>query len=89
MDDHADHWHLDKKVPIGIILALFAQFMGGIWFVSKLEARVLALETSRAAQSDRDNSQDAAQANSLGVLREDMREINRKLDRLIETRGSK
>lgn len=33
-------WHLDKKVPIALIVVLVAQFLGGLWFMARLDARV-------------------------------------------------
>ena len=37
-------WHLDKKISIGIILSLMANFFAGSWFASKLDSRVGSLE---------------------------------------------
>jgi len=33
-------WHLSKNVPITFILAIIAQSVGVVWFVSGLEANV-------------------------------------------------
>lgn len=33
-------WHLDKKVPIALIVVLIAQFLGGLWFMARLDSRV-------------------------------------------------
>lgn len=85
----SDGWHLDKKVPISIIVAILIQFGGGLWFVSRLDARIIALEAAQVMQADRDNRQDSSLNNSLTLLRSDMRDINNKLDRLIETRGNR
>ena len=53
-------WHLDKKVPIALIVAIFAQTGGMIWWASSLNQRVSSLEQSQAVtassaplQSDR------------------------------------
>jgi len=32
-------WHLDKKVPVAIIIALGIQFVGAIWWAAKMDAR--------------------------------------------------
>ena len=79
-----NHWHLDKKVPIGIILALTAQFCGGLWFMAKLEARVLAIESNTAMQRERDDRQDSAVTAALALVRGDIKDMSGKLDRLIE-----
>ena len=50
------HWTLDKKVPIALIVVLAVQFFGGVWFMSKLDSRVATLEDnsrSTAPQADR------------------------------------
>ena len=79
-----EHWHLDKKVPIGIIVAMLAQFAGGLWFVSKLDARVYSLETAAVMQRETDQRQDdSARSTRAEVLRQ-LERIDEKLDRLIE-----
>ena len=35
-----ESWHLDKKLPIALIVVLVAQFLGGLWFMARLDARV-------------------------------------------------
>ncbi|MCU0920755.1 MAG: hypothetical protein MUF16_10520 [Burkholderiaceae bacterium] len=84
--DSEGQWHLDRRVPISIILAMLAQFAGGLWFVARLDARIIALETAQVAQAERDNRQDANHNDSLSLLRSDMRDIMARLDRLIEAR---
>jgi septal ring factor EnvC (AmiA/AmiB activator) len=44
----ADHWTLDKKVPIAIIIAMLTQFAGAIWMVSRLNSDVLELQKADA-----------------------------------------
>jgi hypothetical protein len=57
MDEHYENrWHLDKRVPLALIIAITAQTAAGIWFMSKLDSRVASLEETRQAnapQSDR------------------------------------
>ena len=33
-------WHLDRKVPVTIIAVLIGQFVGGLWFLSKLDSKI-------------------------------------------------
>ena len=35
-----ESWHLDKKVPVAIIVVIVGQFLGGLWFMARLDARV-------------------------------------------------
>lgn len=49
-------WHLDKRVPIALILTLVLQTGGLVWWASSLSERVNALERTRdatAPQGDR------------------------------------
>lgn len=77
------HWHLDKKVPVGIILTLFIQFLGGVWFMSKLESRILALETVQAEQRQRDDRQDRAAAEAVAIIRAQLDRIDANILQLI------
>ena len=43
MDDDGN-WHLDKKVPIGLMLGLGLNACLGIWYASKLDSRISYLE---------------------------------------------
>lgn len=40
----AEHWSLDKKVPIAIIVTIVAQFAGFTWYSAKQDARLGTLE---------------------------------------------
>ena len=83
-----EHWHLDKKVPIGIIAAMLTQFAGGLWFVSKLDARVYALEMAGVTQRERDQRQDDSSQAARGEVLRRLENMDAKLDRLIE-KGSR
>jgi len=40
IDPDTSQWHLDKRVPVALIVTLFVQFGAGVWFVSQLSARI-------------------------------------------------
>ena len=40
----SDKWTLDKRIPIIPAMLLFLQLIGFVWFASKLDSRVTALE---------------------------------------------
>jgi hypothetical protein len=42
--DTKEQWHLDKKVPIALILFMTVQTFGAIWWASSLTERVAFLE---------------------------------------------
>ncbi len=49
-------WHLDKKVPISLILAIMVQTGMAVWWLAALESRVSVIEnfaTERAAVPSR------------------------------------
>ena len=68
-----DHWTLDKKVPVAIIVVLVGQFLGGLWFISKLDSRL----------EDQDKRLLKAEA-QIGVIDKDAREAGGRLIRLEE-----
>jgi hypothetical protein len=43
-DNDDNHWHLDKRVPVALIFTLLLQMGAAIWWVSKAEARLTAIE---------------------------------------------
>jgi hypothetical protein len=87
-DLHDTRWHLDKKVPISIIAAILFQFAGGLWFISKLDARIAALEAlgviQLSSQRDRDQTQDKQVADAIQLVRTQLERMDDKLDRIIE-----
>ena len=50
------HWHLDKRVPLALIVTIVVQTAGLVWWASSLSERVNSLERTREAtapQADR------------------------------------
>lgn len=39
-----DRWHLDRRVPIALIIAITAQFFTAVWWASGMDSRVSTLE---------------------------------------------
>jgi Tfp pilus assembly protein PilO len=83
-DEITGKWHLDKRVPITLILAIIIQTLSFVWFFSKMDSRIASLEANLVAQRDRDDRQDSNVKDGLHTLRADIKEIDRKIDRLIE-----
>lgn len=51
-----NNWHLDKKVPIAMIVAILGQAVFFVWMVAKFDSRLEALERQMiisAPHSDR------------------------------------
>jgi hypothetical protein len=56
MSEDDKRWHLDRKVPIAIILTLIAQTGSFVWWAGRLDNRVEMLErgaVTTAPQGDR------------------------------------
>lgn len=45
------NWHLDKKVPIVLILAILGQGIGFVWLAAKFDARLENVERTQTASS--------------------------------------
>lgn len=56
MRDDETRWHLDRRVPLALILTIVIQTAGLVWWASSLSERVNSLERTRdmtAPQADR------------------------------------
>ena len=84
----SETWHLDKKVPISIIVTLLIYGISGLWFIADIKRDVEILKAAERMQHERDDRQDKAVTEALQQLRDAQREGNAKLDRLIERLGA-
>lgn len=79
--DADTRWHLDKKVPIALLLAIMAQTGTGFWWAATTSERINNLEKraeSVAPQADRLTRVEV----KLDVVQENLGEIKR----LLQTR---
>lgn len=85
-------WHLKKEISLGLIFAVVFQVIAFVTFLDKLNGRIDLLAQQQQMDSlslhatDARMSQDFQQ--SIGELKDSIKELNRKMDRLIE-RGNK
>ena len=79
-------WHLDKRVPVSIILVLVFQGVAGLWVFAEMRKDIDVLKMQMVETRDRERSRDMQEAESMQQIRGDIIEVNRKLDRLIERR---
>lgn len=80
-------WHLDKGIPIAVILTVLVMVVTISRDQSKQDERIALLETSmRMLQQARINDQQRSEK-KFDELKVDLRAINAKLDRLIEKRS--
>lgn len=55
-DDNSESWHLDRRVPLALIVTIVVQTGGLVWWASSLSERVNTLErqaVTSAPQGDR------------------------------------
>lgn len=80
-------WHLDKKVPIALIFAIFLQSFAAIWWASAVTARLdrveqtVGLSQGRESRIVRLETQVQGIRESLVDIKDTLSEMNRKLDR--------
>lgn len=80
-----EEWHLDRKVTLSLIIALFLNAAATVWFAAQLEARVSTLELKDSR--DIDTPQRIARVEArVDSLRDYLLRIEDKLDRIIESK---
>lgn len=84
-----DGWHLDKKVPLGLIFALLVQTVGVVWFFAGLRSDIELLKQDNLGLHARDVQAFEAINAAVKSFMEQYRLLDAKLDRLIERDHSK
>ena len=87
--DNSDSWHLDKKVPISLILAILLQFGMALLAYADLKKDVELLKQDAAALHARDTAQSDNLKDALHQMQEQFTRLDTKLDRLIERSNAK
>lgn len=84
-------WHLKKEIQLGHIITTVTVATSIMLFVSRIDSRVEMLEaqalSAKQAQHERDDRQDKANAEMIGLLRNQLERMETKLDRLVERYG--
>ena len=81
------HWHLDRKVPVTIIVVLVMQGIAGLWVIADIKKDVEILKAAQWAQRERDARQDHQVGEALQLVRSDIKELAQKLDRVLEAKA--
>lgn len=68
-ENRENSWHLDKGVPIALIVAMLSGYAGGVWWMSDLNSRINYIERERERNSNL--------AGEIIQLRERLRSIER------------
>lgn len=83
-----DRWKLDKHIPVAVIFTIVVQGVAGVWWVSGLQHSVQDHERRLVIQEAAKISERMAVVEAqMRESREQQNEINRKLDRLLESKG--
>lgn len=67
-----DGWHLDKRIPIALILAVLMQGLAAAWYAATLSSRVDAIDRRTAnleARDDQDRSASRDLARDIGEIK--------------------
>jgi hypothetical protein len=74
----------DATINLGHVLTFigFIATIAGMW--QTVDKRIVVLEEARVVQTGTDKRQDTELADSKKTVREDLKEINSKLDRLLD-----
>lgn len=84
-DPAAASWHFDKRVPIALILAIFVQTAGAIWWASSVNSYIedarkgSAVLSDRMSSVERDNSVTGNRMTRVEVLLETQSELLREI----------
>lgn len=77
-------WHLDRKVPIGLIVLMIAQVVGVVWFFAGIKQDVELLKADSVVLHARDNQNFEALNAAMKTFNDTFARLDAKIDRLIE-----
>ena len=78
------HWHLEKSVSVSHIISTVMIVISALIFAIKMDSRVTMLEQAIMTQHSTDDKQDSERLRVATELKTNLKDINDKLDRLIE-----
>ena len=78
-------WHFDKSISVGHILTTVTIAVSVFFWAMRMDTRISLLEQSSVRQIEVDRQQDRNLEIQASGTREDLRLINAKLDRIIES----
>lgn len=85
----SDNWHLDKKVPVSLIIAMVAQIVAVVWAVADIKKDV-ELNKQAIAQLQQSDKFLLEESNrNLSIIQSHYARLEAKIDRLIEREKGK
>ena len=82
---YSEQWHLDKRVPIALILTILIQSAAAIWWAAGMTERMNHFEQRQAGVDGRNRMADellSLQGQKVAVLSEAVANTNRNIERL-------
>jgi hypothetical protein len=77
-------WHVKREIQLGHIITTLTIAVSVVVYVGKQDQRIALIEQQLHHQSERDQRQDVDASNALKLVRDDIRGLGDKLDRLYE-----
>lgn len=75
------HWTIDKRIPIAVIVAIISQTAAGIWWAATTDSRVSTLE-DKAEQQQTYDTRIQSLERDMPVIREKIQNIEKTTDRI-------
>jgi hypothetical protein len=86
MAEGTPHWQLDRRISLGHLLTTATFLVAMMLWGGRMETRIALLEESPIRQSAVDARQDAETLRVRQEVRDELRRLNEKLDRIYEER---
>ena len=77
-------WHIDKKVPVSTILAILSMSLTGMWGFADLKKDVALIQANAIVLRDHDLKLEVDTHEAIVTIRDQYRDLNAKIDRVIE-----
>lgn len=79
------HWHLDKRVPISLILAILLQTAAFVWMIAQLDEKLeTTVKRTDAIEMQIENRRDKTETNTtaIAVINTNLTNMSATLDRI-------
>ena len=77
-------WHVKREIQLGHIITTLTIAVSVVIYVGRQDQRIALIEQQLSHQLERDQRQDADASNALRLVRDDIKMLGEKLDRLYE-----
>jgi len=84
MERREEHWHLSKSISIGHLMTTLAVVLSGVLYVGDIDTQVQTQAVEIKAIRDAQSHERKITESMFSRLREDMKSIGEKLDKLID-----